>query len=130
MHCNRIAAFFGEGDPYDIEAKFAPGSSTFLKIASGGTYYLTLLSCVHSFKRVAVLLSCSRSHLNEDENSLVFCHQINLTLGPSPIVFQDAKATLLKQASRQLLGSGSKRLSIGELRCDQSLWPSSLLTLI
>ena len=43
---------------------------------------------------MAMVLSRSRTHLDEDQNPVVFCHQIELTLGSAPIALQNSESTL------------------------------------
>lgn len=43
-----------------------------------------------------MVLPGARAHLDKDESPLVFCHQVNLTLGPAPVALQDSKSAFLQ----------------------------------
>jgi hypothetical protein len=42
-----------------------------------------------------MVLSRSRAHLDENEDPMVLCHQINLTLWSAPIALQNPQSALL-----------------------------------
>jgi hypothetical protein len=61
---------------------------------------------------MAVFLSGTRAHLDENEDPMIIRHQIDLALRPAPIALQNSQPALFEQTGRQGLSLRPESCSI------------------
>ena len=79
-----------ERDPHDIETEVCRGGLSTLQIQARCAHDAGALACIHGFKWMATFLAGARTDFNENKNTSIIGHQVQLPLRTTPVSLDNA----------------------------------------